>query len=141
MPHERTLVMIKPNAVSKNVIGPIIGKLEAGGLRVAAARLEHLSREQCENFYAEHKGKPFYEGLVEFMNSSPAMLLVLAGEDAIPKAREIMGATDPAQAAPGTIRAEFADDVTRNAVHGSDSPVSAEREVSFFFTEEDICND
>ena len=139
MPMEKTLIMIKPNAVKKNAIGAIIQRFESQGLVVIAARLEHMSPETCRRFYAEHEGKFFFEGLIEFMSSGPTMLLSLAGEDAIARARDIMGDTDPAQAAPGTIRADFADSMTENAVHGSDSPASAERELNFHFSTDQIC--
>lgn len=139
MPLEKTLIMIKPNAVRKNVIGRMIDRFESRGLEVVAARLEHLSEETCEQFYAEHMGKDFFDGLVEFMSSGPTMLLALAGEGAIALAREIMGDTDPARAAPGTLRADFADSMTENAVHGSDSPASAERELRFHFNHDQIC--
>jgi len=131
--HEKTLVMIKPNAVRKNVIGKILDRFETAGLRIAGARLEHLSEEKCRGFYAEHDGKPFFAELVTFMSSGPAMLLALEGENAILGARGLMGDTNPEKAAPGTIRADFADNMTENAVHGSDSPDSARRELEFHF--------
>lgn len=136
---ETTLVMIKPNAVRKNAIGSIIGVFEEAGLAVVGARLERLNRDRCEQFYAEHVGKPFYEGLVSFMSSGPTVLLALSGDNAIARARELMGDTNPAKAAPGTIRADFADSMTENAVHGSDSPASAERELAFHFGDRGIC--
>ena len=139
MPREKTLIMIKPNAVKKNAIGAIIQRFESRDLTVVAARLEHMSPDTCRQFYAEHEGKFFFDGLVEFMSSGPTMLLALAGEDAIVRAREIMGNTDPARADPGTIRADFADSMTENAVHGSDSPASAERELNFHFNVDQIC--
>ena len=138
MAEETTLVMVKPNAVRKNVIGKIMDRFESNGLRIEAARLEHLTREKCEAFYAEHAGKPFFEGLVEFMSSGPTMLLGLSGEGAIAKARDLMGDTNPEKAAPGTIRADFADNMTENAAHGSDSPASAERELGFHFGDGEI---
>lgn len=133
MAHEKTLVMIKPNAVRKNVIGKILDRFETAGLRIAGARLEHLSEEKCRRFYTEHDGKPFFAELVTFMSSGPAMLLALEGENAILGARGLMGDTNPEKAAPGTIRADFADNMTENAVHGSDSPDSARRELEFHF--------
>lgn len=139
MANERTLSIIKPGAVQKNVIGEIVSRFEQAGLRVIASRMENLTKEQAQGFYAEHEGKPFYQELVEYMTSGPVVLQVLEGDNAITKNREIMGATNPAEAAPGTIRAEFADSMTANAVHGSDSPESAGREVSFFFNDNQIC--
>lgn len=139
MANERTLSIIKPGAVQKNVIGEIVSRFEKAGLRVIASRMENLTQEQAQGFYAEHEGKPFYQELVEYMTSGPVVLQVLEGDNAISKNREIMGATNPAEAAPGTIRAEFADSMTANAVHGSDSPESARREVSFFFNDNQIC--
>lgn len=133
MAEETTLAMLKPNAVRKNVIGSMIQAFEESGLRVSAARLEHLNEEKCKAFYAEHDGKPFFDGLVRFMSSGPTLLLALRGEDAIARAREIMGDTNPEKAAPGTLRARFADNMTENAVHGSDSPASAARELQFHF--------
>jgi len=138
MANERTLSIIKPGAVQKNVIGEIISRFEGAGLRVLACRMEKLTKEQATGFYAEHEGKPFYEELVEYMTSGPVVLQVLEGDNAIAKNREIMGATNPADAAPGTIRADFADSVTANGVHGSDAPGSAKREVDFFFNENQI---
>ncbi len=132
---ERTLSIIKPNAVAKDAIGAILSRFEAAGLRIVAARMLHMSREQACAFYAVHQGKPFFDELVEFMISGPVMAQVLEGEDAVAKNREIMGATNPAEAAPGTIRADFADSFTENAAHGSDSPENAEVEIAFFFPE------
>ncbi|KAA6183314.1 nucleoside-diphosphate kinase [Thiohalocapsa marina] len=132
---ETTLSIIKPNAVAKNVVGKICDRFEQAGLQIVAARMLHLSREQATAFYAEHQGKGFFEELVGFMTSGPAMVMVLKGEDAIARNREIMGATNPAEAAPGTLRADFADSFTENAVHGSDAPATAEREIGFFFPE------
>ncbi len=132
---ERTLSIIKPNAVAKNAIGAILARFEEAGLRIVAARMLHLSREQAAAFYAVHQARPFYDELVEFMTSGPVMVQVLAGDDAIARNREVMGATDPAKAAPGTIRADFADSLTANAVHGSDSAQTAETEIGFFFPE------
>lgn len=136
---ERTLSIVKPDAVAKNAIGAIIARFEDAGLRVVAARMLHLSRESAEGFYAVHKERPFFCELVEFMTSGPILVQVLEGENAIEKNREVMGATNPAEAARGTIRADFADEITENAVHGSDSPETAATEIEFFFAPEDIC--
>lgn len=136
---ERTLSIIKPDAVAKNIIGTIVARFENAGLRVVASRMEHLTKEQAQGFYAEHEGKPFYEDLVVYMTSGPVVLQVLEGENAIERNRELMGATNPKQAKPGTIRADFAESIDANAVHGSDSPKSAEREVGFFFAVDQIC--
>jgi len=133
MAEQTTLSIIKPNAVAKNAIGAICSRFEDGGLRIVAARMLHLSHDQATAFYAEHHGKGFFDELVGFMTSGPVMVMVLQGEDAIAKNRELMGATNPANAAPGTIRADFADSFTENAVHGSDAPETAEREIGFFF--------
>ncbi|HLS04849.1 MAG TPA: nucleoside-diphosphate kinase [Wenzhouxiangella sp.] len=130
---ERTLSIIKPDAVAKNVIGEIYSRFEKAGLKVVAARMEHLSREQAEGFYAVHRERPFFADLVEFMTSGPVMIQVLEGENAIARNRELMGATDPAQAAPGTIRADFASSIDANAVHGSDAEETAREEINFFF--------
>lgn len=133
MAEQLTLSIIKPNAVAKNAIGAIIQRFEAAGLQVVAAHMLHLSQEQATAFYAEHQGKGFFDELVGFMTSGPVLAMVLAGEDAIARNRDLMGATNPANAAPGTIRADFADSFTENAVHGSDAPATAEREIAFFF--------
>lgn len=130
---ERTLSIIKPDAVAKNVIGQIDARFEAAGLKIVAMRMQHLSRAEAEQFYAVHQGKPFFGELVEFMISGPVVLQVLEGEGAIAKNRELMGATDPKKAAPGTIRADFATSIDANAVHGSDAPETAAVEVAFFF--------
>ena len=135
---EQTLSMIKPNAVKSGYLGAILARFEKAGLRIAALRMMHLSKREARAFYAEHEGKPFYERLVNFMTEGPMCALVLEGEDAVERNREIMGATDPQEAAPGTLRAEYAEDVTRNAVHGSDSKKSAAREVAFFFSHSEI---
>ena len=132
---ERTLSIIKPDAVSKNVIGEIYSRFEKAGLRVVAARMLHLSKDQAGAFYAVHKQRPFYADLCAFMSSGPVMVQVLEGEGAITKNRDDMGATDPAKAAPGTIRADFAKTVDENAVHGSDGPETARAEIAFFFPE------
>ncbi|HXF66862.1 MAG TPA: nucleoside-diphosphate kinase [Burkholderiales bacterium] len=130
---ERTLSIIKPDAVAKNVIGQIYTRFEQAGLKIIAARMTRLSRAQAEGFYAVHRGRPFFNDLVEFMISGPVMVQVLEGEDAIQRNRELMGATDPKKAAPGTIRADFAQSIDANAVHGSDSPQTAATEIAFFF--------
>lgn len=132
---ERTLSIVKPDAVAKNHIGAIYDRFEKAGLRIVAARMMHLTREQAGAFYAVHKERPFYGELVDFMTSGPIMVQVLEGEDAIARNREVMGATDPAKAAPGTIRADFATKVDENAVHGSDGPDTAATEIAFFFPE------
>ena len=132
---ERTFSIIKPDAVAKNHIGDIYQRFEQGGLRIIAARMLHLSREQASAFYAVHQARPFFGELVDFMTSGPIMVQVLEGENAIARNRELMGATDPAKAAPGTIRADFAQEVTENAVHGSDGPDTAAVEIAFFFPE------
>ena len=136
---ERTLSIIKPDAVAKNVIGEIYDRFEKAGLRIVAARMEHLSAEKAGEFYAVHRERPFYGELVAFMTSGPVMVQVLEGEDAIAKNREVMGATNPAEAAPGTIRADFAETVDENAVHGSDGPDTAKQEIEFFFGTDGIC--
>ncbi len=136
---EQTLSIVKPDAVGNNCIGSIYQRFEAAGLRIVAARMMHLSREQAEAFYGVHRERPFYADLVEFMTSGPVVVQVLEGENAIARNREVMGATDPAQAAPGTIRADFATRVDENAVHGSDGPDTARTEIDFFFNPEEIC--
>lgn len=135
---ERTFSIIKPNAVTKNVMGEVLSRFEKRGLRVAAAKFVRLSKEKAEGFYIEHKDRPFFGSLVRFMTSGPVMIMVLEGENAVALNREIMGATDPAKAAPGTIRKDFADSIEANAVHGSDSTKSAEREISYFFDKAEI---
>ena len=139
MATERTFSIIKPDAVAKNVIGEIYARFEKAGLRIVAARMLHLTREQAEGFYAVHRERPFFGELVEFMTSGPVMVQVLEGEDAIAKNREVMGATNPEEAAPGTIRADFAEEITENAVHGSDGPDTAAEEIAFFFGDGGIC--
>ena len=136
---ERTLSIIKPDAVAKNIIGEIYRRFEQAGLRIIAARMIHLSREQAQAFYAVHKERPFYNDLVKFMTTGPVMVQVLEGEIAVAMHRDIMGATNPKNAAPGTIRADFADSVEENAVHGSDAPETAKQEIAFFFEPGDIC--
>lgn len=136
---ERTLSIIKPDAVAKNIIGKIYSRFESGGLRIVASKMAQLSREQAEGFYAVHKERPFFNDLVEFMISGPVMIQVLEGENAIARNREIMGATNPAEAAEGTIRADFAQTVDENAVHGSDAPETAANEIAYFFAENELC--
>ncbi len=136
---ERTLSIIKPDAVAKNVIGDIYSRFEKAGLSIVAAKMLQLSREQAEGFYAVHKERPFFKDLVDFMMSGPVMVQVLEGENAIAKNREVMGATNPKEAAPGTIRADFASSIDANAVHGSDAPETAKQEIEFFFKPEEIC--
>ena len=139
MAEERTLSIIKPDAVAKNVIGEIYSRFEKGGLRIVAARMMHLTREQAEGFYAVHRERPFFADLVAFMISGPVMVQVLEGENAIARNREIMGATNPKEAAPGTIRADFASSIDENAVHGSDAAETAQNEIAFFFGEGGLC--
>jgi nucleoside-diphosphate kinase len=135
---ERTLSIIKPDAVAKNLIGQIYARFEKAGLKIVAARMMHLSRTQAEGFYAVHRERPFFKDLVEFMISGPVMIQVLEGENAIQKNRDLMGATDPRKAAPGTIRADFAQSIDANAVHGSDSPQTAAVEIGYFFPALDL---
>ncbi len=136
---ERTLSIIKPDATAKNIIGEIYSRFEKGGLRIIAAKMLHLSREQAESFYAVHKKRPFFKDLVDFMITGPVFVQVLEGENAITVNRDLMGATNPKDAAPGTIRADFAQTVDENAVHGSDSPETAKNEIDFFFEATEIC--
>ena len=136
---ERTLSIIKPDAVARNVIGEVVARLEKGGLQVVGSRMIRLSREQAQGFYAEHEGKGFFDSLVTYMTSGPVVVQVLEGDDAIATNRRIMGKTNPAEADPGTIRADFAESIEANAVHGSDSPESAAREIDFFFAADQIC--
>lgn len=138
MATERTLSIIKPNAVAKHIIGDIYSRFEKAGLRIVAARMMHLSQAQAEAFYAVHKDRPFFKDLVSFMISGPVMVQVLEGENAIMQNRDLMGATNPKEAAPGTIRADFADSIDANAVHGSDGPDTAEEEINFFFKPQEI---
>jgi nucleoside-diphosphate kinase len=139
MAMERTFSIIKPDAVAKNVIGEIYSRFEKAGLRIIAARMLHLTREQAEGFYAVHKERPFFGELVDFMTSGPVMVQVLEGENAVARNREVMGATNPKEAAAGTIRADFADEITENAVHGSDAAGTAAEEIAFFFGDGGIC--
>ncbi|NLY03578.1 MAG: nucleoside-diphosphate kinase [Campylobacter sp.] len=136
---QKTLSIIKPDAVKKGVIGKIIDRFESNGLRVVAAKKLKLSRCDAGEFYAIHKNRPFYNDLIEFMTSGPVVVMVLEGDDAVTKNRELMGATNPKEAAPGTIRADFADSIDANAVHGSDSLENAQNEIAFFFASREIC--
>lgn len=137
---ERTFSIVKPDAVGKNVIGEIYSRFEQNGLRIVASKMLQLSRGQAEGFYAEHKGRPFFPALIEFMTSGPVMVQVLEGENAILKNRELMGATNPQEADAGTIRADFAESIDANAVHGSDALESAAREIAYFFASSDLCD-
>ena len=137
---ERTLSIIKPDAVAKNVIGKIYSRFETNGLKIVASQMRHLSRTEAEAFYGVHRERPFFKDLVDFMVSGPVMIQVLEGENAIAKNRELMGATNPKDAAPGTIRADFAESIDANAVHGSDSAASAAREIAYFFSATEICS-
>jgi len=136
---ERTLSIIKPDAVAKNVIGEIYARFEKAGLKIVAARMKHLSRKEAEGFYAVHRERPFFAALVEFMCSGPVMIQVLEGEGAIAKNRELMGATNPKEAAPGSIRADFAESIDANAVHGSDAAETARTEIAYFFAATELC--
>ena len=136
---EQTLSIIKPDAVSKQVIGKILSRFEDQGLKIIAAKMMHLSKDQAQQFYAIHKERPFFNDLVRFMTSVPVLVQVLEGEGAVLKNREIMGATNPKEADAGTIRADFADSIDENAVHGSDSLENAENEIKFFFSQEELC--
>ena len=136
---EHTLSIIKPDAVARNIIGKIYSRFEEQGLQIVAAKMLRLTHEQAEIFYAVHRERPFYQELIAYMTSGPVMVQVLEGEEAIARNREIMGATDPKKAAPGTIRADFAESVTNNAVHGSDASETAAHEIAFFFGQFDLC--
>ena len=136
---EQTISIIKPDAVAKNVIGQIYSRFEANGLRIVASKMKQLSKKEAEDFYAIHKERPFFADLVAFMTSGPVMLQVLEGENAVAKNREIMGATNPKEAAAGTIRADFADSIDANAVHGSDSLENAAIEIAYFFSQSEVC--
>jgi len=138
MPIERTFSIIKPDATARNLTGQIIARLEAGGLRVIASKRIHLSQKQAQAFYAVHKDKPFFDSLVAFMTSAPVIVQVLEGDNAIARNREIMGATNPAEAADGTIRKDFAESIEANSVHGSDAAETAAEEIKFFFTDDEI---
>ena len=139
MATERTLSIIKPDAVAKNVVGQILSRFEGAGLKIVALKMQHLSREQAEGFYAEHSERPFFNDLVAFMTSGPVSVQVLEGENAVLANRDLMGATNPQEAEAGTIRADFAQSIDANAVHGSDSTTSAAREVAYFFDDSEIC--
>ena len=139
MPIERTLSIVKPDGVGRNLVGEIISRFEKVGLRVVAARMMQLSQKEAEGFYAVHRERPFFKDLVKFMTSGPVMVQVLEGEGAIAKNREVMGATDPKKAAPGTIRADLARSIDENVVHGSDAPDTAAREIAYFFREIELC--
>jgi len=140
MASERTLSIIKPDVVAKNVVGQILSRFESAGLTIVACKMQQLSREEAEGFYAEHSERGFFNDLVEFMTSGPVSVQVLEGHNAIVMNRDLMGATNPQEAAAGTIRADFAQSIDANAVHGSDSAISAEREIAYFFTEAEICS-
>ena len=140
MAMERTFSIIKPDAVAKDVIGEIVSRFEKAGLRIVASRMEHLTVDKAKGFYAEHDGKGFFQDLVNYMSSGPVIVQVLEGEGAIALNRQLMGATNPADADAGTIRADFAESIEPNAVHGSDSPESAAREISYFFEADQLCN-
>lgn len=137
---ERTLSIVKPDAVAKNVIGAIYSRFEQAGLRIVGAKMLRLSRAQAEGFYAEHKERPFFPALIDFMTSGPVTVQVLEGENAVVRNRELMGATNPKSAEPGTIRADFAESIDANAVHGSDSAASAAREIAYFFATSELCD-
>jgi len=136
---ERTLSIVKPDGVQKNVIGEVIRRFEQAGLRVVAARMQRLTQSEAEGFYAVHRERPFFRDLVSYMTSGPVVVQVLEGDNAVAKNRDIMGATDPKKAAPGTIRADLATSIEQNVVHGSDSPENAAREIGYFFAETEIC--
>lgn len=139
MATEQTLSIIKPDAVARDLIGAIYSRFEQAGLRIVAARMLHLTRDRAEDFYAVHRERSFFDELVDFMISGPIMIQILEGEDAVARNREVMGATNPAEAAPGTVRADFASEITENAVHGSDSPETAAAEIAFFFGPGEVC--
>ncbi len=139
MAEERTLSIIKPDGVEKNLIGEVYSRFEQGGLRIIAAKMLHLTKEQAEGFYAVHRERPFFPDLVSYMTSGPVVVQVLEGDNAIARNREIMGATNPADAAPGTIRADFASSIEENVVHGSDGPDTAATEIAYFFDEGELC--
>ena len=137
---ERTLSILKPDAVQRNIIGEIYSRFEKGGLRIVAARMMRMTEAQVRGFYAEHEGKKFFAALCDYMRSGPVVVQVLEGENAIAVNRKLMGATNPADAEPGTIRADFAESIDANAVHGSDSPAAAAREIAYFFSPDDLCS-
>ena len=136
---ERTLSIVKPDAIAKNVVGEIYARFEKNGLKIVASKMKHLSRREAEGFYAVHRERPFFNALVEFMISGPVAIQVLEGENAVLKHRDILGATNPKEAAPGTIRADFAASIEENVVHGSDGPYTAKNEIAFFFAEAELC--
>ena len=136
---ERTFSIVKPDAVKRNLIGAIYNRIEKAGLRVVAAKMIHMDADKAKGFYAEHEGKPFFDDLVAFMTSGPVMVQVLEGENAVARYRELMGKTNPEEAACGTLRADYALSLRHNSVHGADSPVSAAREIAYFFADEEIC--
>lgn len=136
---ERTFSIVKPDGVARNLVGQVLARFEKAGLKVVAARMQHLSQREAEGFYAVHAARPFFKDLVKYMTSGPVLLQVLEGENAIAKNREIMGATDPKKAAPGTIRADFAESIEANTVHGSDAPETAAQEIAYFFRGTEIC--
>ena len=140
MPTERTLSIVKPDGVRKKLIGEVVRRFESNGIKVVAMKMLHMSREQAEGFYAVHKDKPFFNSVVEFMTSGPSVVMVLEGEDVIQKNRALMGATNPADAEPGTIRADFASDIQCNIVHGSDASETAQFEIGYFFKDDEIQN-
>jgi nucleoside-diphosphate kinase len=139
MPSERTLSIVKPDGVGRNLIGEVLSRFEKAGLKVIAARMMHLSQKEAEGFYAVHRERPFFKDMVKFMTSGPVLVQVLEGEGAIAKNREVMGATDPKKAATGTIRADLASSIDENVVHGSDAPDTASREIAYFFREIEVC--
>jgi nucleoside-diphosphate kinase len=139
MPIERTLSIVKPDGVGRNLIGEVLRRFEEAGLRIVAARMMHLSQKEAEGFYAVHRERPFFKDLVRFMTSGPVLVQVLEGEGAVAKNREVMGATDPKKAAAGTIRADLASTIDENVVHGSDAPETAAREIAYFFREIEVC--
>lgn len=138
MSTERTLSILKPNAVAKNIIGSIYSRFESAGFTIVGTKMLHLTREQAAGFYAEHDGRPFFDGLIDFMTSGPVVVQVLESDNAVQRYRDLMGATNPANALAGTLRADYADSFTENAVHGSDSSTSAAREIAYFFSEDEV---
>ncbi len=137
---QETLAIIKPDGVARNLVGEVLRRIESNGLRIRALKMLHMSKKQAEGFYAVHRGRPFFESLTDFMSEGPVVLMILSGEDAIRKWRDLMGATDPAKAAPGTIRKEFGLSIQRNTTHGSDAPETAAFEIAYFFSRTEACN-
>ena len=137
---QETLAIIKPDGVARNLIGEVLRRIESNGLRIRAMKMVHMSKKQAEGFYAVHRGRPFFEGLTDFMSEGPVVLLILSGEDAIRKWRDLMGATDPSESDPGTIRKEFGLSIERNTTHGSDAPETAAFEIAYFFSRTEACN-